>query len=155
MTTRARSGTYKPVNPSKYIGDPNGIVWRSTWERAVFRWCDLNSSILKWASEEVVVPYFDRASNKTRRYFPDVLVLVDRGNNQTETILIEIKPKKECAPPTPPKKNTKKAQERYINEMSTYATNQSKWEAAEDFCRRKGWKFMVLTEQHIFTKGSK
>ena len=45
----------------------------------------------------------------------------------------------------PPKKQKRKTQ-KYINEVVTYATNQAKWEAAEDYCADRGWEFKVLTE---------
>jgi hypothetical protein len=51
------SGSFKPKNREKYAGDVSAIKYRSMWERQVFRWCDENSSVAKWSSEEIVIPY--------------------------------------------------------------------------------------------------
>jgi len=32
----------------------------------------------------------------------------------------------------------------------TYAKNTAKWKAAEEYCRKKGWKFKILSEKDIF-----
>ena len=55
----AYKGKYKPKNRSKYKGDPTKIIYRSLWERRFMVYCDENPSIIKWASEEVVIPYND------------------------------------------------------------------------------------------------
>ena len=33
-------GTYKVKDPNKYVGDPNNIVFRSSWELKFMNWCD-------------------------------------------------------------------------------------------------------------------
>ena len=32
---------YRPYNPEKYKGDPTNIIFRSSWEKIVFKYCDL------------------------------------------------------------------------------------------------------------------
>ena len=44
-------------NPKKYLGDHTKVVYRSLWERRFMVFCDSNSSVISWGSEEVVVPY--------------------------------------------------------------------------------------------------
>lgn len=102
---------------------------------------DMNESIIWWASEEVIVPYRD-PFGKVRRYFPDFIIRVKQRDNSTKTIMIEVKPENQKNPPRKQKRKTQK----YINEVMTYATNQAKWEAAEDYCADRGWEFKVLTE---------
>ena len=63
-------------------------------------------------------------------------------NGSTETYLVEVKPKAQVEGPKPQKTRTKK----YITEVATYATNQAKWKAAEEFCRDRFWKFKIITE---------
>ena len=53
----AYSGRYKVKNRRKYKDDPDNVVFRSLWERNAFKWCDNNSSVKYWVSEEVVIPY--------------------------------------------------------------------------------------------------
>jgi hypothetical protein len=64
--------------------------------------------------------------------------------------MIEVKPFAQTQPPIPPKRMTKKGEQRMLEETQTYATNISKWEAAKEFCRRQGWDFMILTEHEIY-----
>jgi hypothetical protein len=30
--------------------------------------------------------------------------------------------------------------------------NQAKWQAAEEYCKDKGWKFVIMTEKEIYGK---
>ena len=46
----AYSGIYKPVNPQKYRGNPNQVVYRSLWERKLMVYCDHNDAVLEWGS---------------------------------------------------------------------------------------------------------
>jgi hypothetical protein len=140
-------GKYRPVNPGKYDGDYSAIVYRSLWERQVFKWCDENSSVIKWNSEETVVPYRCKTDNKFHRYFVDLKIQFKTG----QTYLIEIKPKKQTQEP---KVQTRKTRG-YINEVLTYAKNISKWEAANEYCADRGMIFEVWTEDTIKALGIK
>lgn len=133
----AYSGKYKVQNPTKYQGDHTKVVYRSLWEKSVFMWCDANDNIAKWSSEEVIVPYLYEADRKYHRYFPDLKITYKSG----KTILVEIKPNKETSPPTGDRRTKK-----YINEALTYVKNMNKWEAAEEYCKDRGWEFRVWTE---------
>ena len=137
-------GPFKPKNPSKYRGDSTKIVYRSGWERYAFGWCDTNTQIVKWSSEEVVIPYRWDVDKRTHRYFPDLLITYKDGR----TILIEIKPHKETQPPKRPDKSR-----RYINEATTYVKNQNKWEAAEEYAKDRGWTFQIWTEKTLTEMG--
>jgi len=57
-------GIFNPKNPNKYKGNPNNIVYRSSWELKFMRYCDLNEKILEWGSEEFFIPYLDPTTNK-------------------------------------------------------------------------------------------
>ena len=59
--------------------------------------------------------------------------------------IVEIKPAKEVKEPRIQKARTK----RYVTEVMTYAKNQAKWEAAEDFCKDRKWKFQIMTEKEL------
>ena len=116
------SGKYKPKNPQKYKGDYTKIVYRSMWERHCFKWCDEQSDVISWSSEEVVVPYLYEVDKKYHRYFVDLKITF----KNKKTVLVEIKPDKETRPPKNPGKKTK----RYITEGLTYVKNMNKWKAA-------------------------
>lgn len=144
------SGKFKPKNISKYIGDHSKIAYRSLWERQVMRWLDSNSSVLKWSSEETVIPYICATDGKVHRYFMDFKVVFKTGAS-SKTYLIEVKPKKQTEEPKKQSKKTKS----YINEVMTYAKNQSKWEQAEKYCKDRGWIFEIWTEHTLKALGIK
>ena len=143
----AYKGRYKIKNPDKYLGNPTNVIFRSLWERNTFRWCENNPKVRAWSSEEIVVPYKCKVDNKLHRYFVDLYVEMNNG----QTILVEIKPKKETLPPKQPKRKTKK----FLNEVITFSKNQDKWEAADQYARHKGWKFQVGTEETLKNLGIK
>ena len=138
-------GKYKPSYPQKYKGDPTNIIYRSLWERKFCVYCDLNENILEWSSEEKCIPYRSPIDGKIHRYFPDFLIKVKESNGSIKKYMIEIKPKKQTVPPIKPQRQTKK----YISEVYEYAKNQSKWEAAKDWCADRGYEFKVITENEL------
>lgn len=137
-------GFYRVKNPAKYEGDFKNVVYRSHWEMQVFRWCDSNDQVLKWSSEEIVVPYWYPLDKKYHRYFVDVKFTTKEG-----TFLVEIKPKSQTVPPKKPSRQTK----RYLEEARTYVKNQCKWKAADEFAKDKGWQFVIWTEDTIKSLG--
>ena len=86
---------YIPVFPEKYSGDPTNIIMRSSWETRFATWCDKNPSILKWSSEETIVPYRCPTDNKIHRYFVDFKITTVNG----KTYIVEVKPKSQTIPP--------------------------------------------------------
>ena len=143
----SKKSLYKPSNPRKYKGNINNIICRSSWEERFCNYCDLNENIVEWGSEEFWIPY--RAPDgKVRRYFPDFIIKVKESTGQVKTYVIEVKPKKQTRPPKPRKNVTKS----YIYECKTYAVNQAKWKAADEFCKDRMWEFKVMTENELGIK---
>jgi hypothetical protein len=140
-------GKFRPQNIAKYRGDFSNIVYRSLWERQVFKWCDTNPNVKSWSSEEIVIPYRCRTDGKMHRYFVDMLIEFVSG----QKYLIEIKPKKQTIQPQPKKIKTKK----YLTEVMTYAKNLSKWEAAQSYCEDRGITFEVWHEDTLKALGIK
>lgn len=148
MARNYHQGFFKPLNPKKYKGDPTQIVYRSGWERIVFKWLDQHSSCIEWGSEEFFIPYRSPVDDKVHRYFPDVLATFKYPTGEVKTYLIEIKPYKETLPP----ETSGKTKKRLLEETATYAVNQSKWEQAKKYCEAKGWHFKIMTEFDIGVK---
>lgn len=138
-------GYYKPKNPSKYLGDPTNIVYRSSWERQCMLYFDKNDNIIKWGSEEVVIPYRSPLDNRIHRYFVDFVIKVKTTDGSNATHLIEVKPYKQTQPPQQPKRKTR----RYLNEVTTYLVNEAKWKAASEYCKDRRWKFQIITENEL------
>lgn len=146
-----RQGRFFPKNPNKYAGRCEEIIYRSSWELKMMRWCDNNPSVVQWASEEVVIPYYSRADQRQRRYFMDFIVKLVNVKGEHETILIEVKPEKETIPPV----RGRKRQSTWLKESYTWSVNQDKWDAAKEFARNNGMKFIIMTEYDLGIKNRK
>ena len=141
----AYSGKFSPKNTNKYLGDPTNIWYRSLWERRVMVYLDENSSVVEWSNEEIVIPYLSPVDNKAHRYFPDFFVRLRNKQGLIESTIIEVKPASQTKPPKPQKRATR----RYITEVMTWGVNEAKWKAADEYCKDRGWKFVVVTEKDL------
>ena len=63
-----------------------------------------------------------------------------------ETILIEIKPKKQTIKPEMKKKSKKT----FLTESYTFMVNEAKWTSAKKYCQENDIKFQILTEDELF-----
>jgi len=141
-------GKYKPKHTRKYKGNPTNIIYRSLWELKFMKYCDSNTNILEWCSEEIALPYRSPIDNRIHRYFPDFYIKVKENTGKVKKMIIEIKPKKQCVEPVPQKRKTKG----YIYEVYEYAKNQAKWKAAKNYCLDRGYEFKVITEDELGIK---
>jgi hypothetical protein len=140
----AYRGKFYPKHPLKYKGDPNKIVYRSSWEVRVMKYLDENDGVVWWASEEMNVKYISPVDGRVHRYFPDFIVKVRRKDNSSTIFMLEVKPEAQTKLRQP-----KRVTKQYINEAATYAVNQAKWKYAEEFCKDHGWVFRVVTEKDL------
>ena len=132
-------GKFNPKNPHKYKGDFTNIIYRSGWELKLMSYLDKHPHVTKWNSEEIIIPYRSCVDGKMFQ-------------GKKEKILIEVKPYKETIAPTV--QNTKRGThtKRYLNEVKTWGTNSSKWNAAAEYCKDRGWKFQIITEKDLGIK---
>ena len=141
----AYRGKYYPSFPRKYKGDPTNIIYRSLWERKFMVYCDKNTKILEWGSEEIALPYISPHDSRVHRYFPDFYIKVQENTGKIKRYLIEVKPLKQTVRPKKPKRQTKG----YIREAFEYARNQATWKAAREYCADRMWEFKVITEKEL------
>jgi hypothetical protein len=106
---------------------------------------DRDKDVLEWSSEEFFIPYRCRTDNKIHRYFPDFKIKIRQKGGKIVTQVIEIKPHGQTIRPKKPPRMTK----RYLNEALTYAKNKSKWEAAEEWCKNRGYEWVIMTEKQL------
>ena len=132
---------YTPIFPEKYTGDPTNIIMRSSWETMFASWCDKNPSVVKWSSEETIIPYRCPTDNHIHRYFVDFKITVNTG----KSYLVEVKPYNQTQLPEYPGKRT----QRYLIESLTFMKNQAKWEAATNYAKDRGWEFKIITEHEL------
>ncbi len=145
MSKKYKQGFFRPINPKKYRGDVNNIVYRSSWELKLLSFLDINPNVIEYSSEEIIIPYISPKDNRYHKYYPDMLVKIKNIQGKIETVLIEIKPFAQTIPPVKKTRITKT----FITEVLTYAINQAKFEAAQKYCDTKGWKFQIMTEKEL------
>ena len=116
---------------------------RSSWETRFALWCDKNPDIVKWSSEETVVPYISPIDNRPHRYFVDFKIQTRNG----KIFLVEIKPEAQTRKP-----ESSRRTKRFLTEAQTYLVNQAKWEYATEYAKRRGWEFIILTERELGIK---
>lgn len=138
-------GIFTPKNANKYVGDSSNIVYRSGWEKKLFIWLDNNPSIIKWFSEELVIPYVSPVDGRVHRYFVDVGMEYKTNRGEIKRAIIEVKPYAQTKMPEQRKKTTQK----YLTEVQTYAVNKSKWMAATEWAKQNGFDFVILTEKEL------
>lgn len=148
----AYNGIFRPSNPSKYTGDPGNIIYRSRWELMVMGHLDKHPDVLKWGSEEIIIPYRSPIDGKVHRYFPDFYCMKrNASDGKVVECLIEVKPKAQTRPPAVMEAKSKPTR-RYIHEVKTWGINSAKWKAAESYCKDRNWQFMIITEDDLGLK---
>lgn len=141
--TNYKQGFFYPRNLDKFVSKDNKAIYRSGLELEYFRILDKNPNVLKWGSEEVVVPYF--FENKWHKYYVDLFVVFKFGES-TKKYFIELKPYSQTIEP---KVNKRKKQMTMLYEAKQWAKNQAKWKAATEFAKKNGWEFHILTEKDL------
>ena len=150
--SRFRQGYYKLNNPEKYIGDPEKIIYRSSWEYRFCKYCDTTPEILKWSSEPVAIPYISPLDNKQHNYFVDFYMKIQKPEETIEYI-VEIKPSKSLKPPVMKEGLvTMNRLKEYNDAAKTWLVNRAKFKAAEEFARINGKHFIIVTEEFLFKR---
>lgn len=144
MSRKAHKGKFTPRCPEKYRGDVNKIIYRSSWEKMAMIQFDESPHVVRWSSEEVVVPYVS-VDGKVHRYFVDFWVRIKKPDGTFEERLLEVKPKKQTQAPS----SRGKKRNKFLAEVQTWMINQKKWEAAQAFAKQRGMNFYLVTEETL------
>lgn len=143
--TKFAQGTYKVINPEKYVG-LKAPRYRSSWEWHAMKFFDTNPHVHQWASESIQIPYRNPITGKQTIYVPDFLVTY--MHPKTKTLvgeIIEIKPRGQSVIEGKMSENARKV----------VAVNYAKWDAATKWAKRNGLTFRVVTEDNIFHNGKR
>ena len=133
-------GRFIPKNPAKYVGNPNNIMFRSSWELQFFKWLDANEAVLRWGSEELAIPYVSPLDKRVHRYFPDIIILYKHKDGTIKKEIVEVKPYAQSV--ATPRMSDRDKQALIVNE--------AKWKAAAVYAEQMGAKFRVITERTLF-----
>ena len=93
-------GIYNPINKEKYIGNTNPS-YRSLLERKFFYYFDNNPNVTAWASESIVVPYYNDVDKKVHKYYVDLVAAIKDDTGNIQKYLIEVKPHTQTQAPIP------------------------------------------------------
>ena len=137
-------GKYALKNPSKYVGGRTP-TYRSSWEFAFMRMCDMNENVTQWASEAIKIPYRNPFTGKYTIYVPDFFMVYTDKNGSQHVELVEVKPANQTL--------AEKATSR--TNRAHFALNQAKWQAARAYCKQKGMTFRIVNESDIFHQGKR
>jgi hypothetical protein len=149
--SKYRQGKYNLINESKYLGDKHNIFYRSGYELRFMRYLDSNERVVKWGSEVNEIQYKD-PEGVIRRYYPDFSVIVLDDEGFEKVYIIEVKPASETVPPKKPSRVTPKSLKNYQYAVTMYMKNICKWAHAKEWCERRGFQFIIATEDFIFGK---
>lgn len=158
---------FMPKHPEKCLNyngkiEHKKITFRSSWEKIMCNWLDLNNNILEWGSEIVEIPYYSSIDNKTHRYITDFLFTCKDRQGNIMKYLVEVKPESQVPklnengqiifPKLEPTKKGKLTQNR-IDRWQEYCTvlkkNKEKWEQARIWCKKNGYIFKLVTEEEL------
>jgi hypothetical protein len=153
--------------PEKYMGNTQLIIYRSGWELAFCRWCDSSPSIIRWSSEPVRIPYYDRVSKLeeckklgldpnnpknwiTKFYNTDFWIQVKKADGTIEKWFVEIKPQHKLGKPKQPERTAPLREiKRYNNAVKEYLINEAKFAAIGEWAKRNGAFFYIFTEDQL------
>lgn len=160
---------FTPINVDKYIGTVP-IIMRSSWETHFAAKLDRHPNVVCWASESIVIDYYNPIKKRNARYYTDFAATFINAAGVEVTEVFEIKPYGEAYPATllmqhqkmlledsrakPPPgiaSKARTAKSRAYNDATTMV-NAAKWLAAESFCEKHNFTFRILTEHQLFGK---
>lgn len=163
---RTKQGWYKVQNKKKYVGDPNLVVYRSSWEMKFCKWCDYSPSVRRWSSEPMKIPYYDRVSIlekcrkeglnpnnpknwRVKNYHTDFWLEIDKGEI-VEKWFVEIKPAYKLKKPVPPPPNSPlKLVKQFNIKAKEYLINEAKFASLNEWAKKHKMKFYVFTEDTL------
>ena len=130
-------GNYIPKNKDKVLklNTQGGVYFRSSWEKKIMTWLDHNNNITKWGAECMRIPYqmthFDNGDSKVKEhcYYPDFYYVM-RIEGVLKQVVVEVKPQKEY-------------------DLKMAYKNKTKWETMIAWCNKKGYEFIIITEDHL------
>ena len=134
-----QSGYYELKNPKKYVG-ATVPRYRSGWELSFMRFCDLHPNVIAWSSEPIKIPYRNPFKGNWTVYVPDFLVTYINKRGKRYSEIIEIKPRAE----------TILEAAKNVKHRASIVLNRAKWKAAGEWCKRRGVRFRILNEDHIY-----
>lgn len=157
-------GNFIPTNKDKVLklNSEGGLYFRSGLEKKMMIWLDHNENILIWGCENLEIPYqmthFENGDMKIKnhRYYPDFYYRMRKVDGTIKDIVVEVKPQKEYemvlllneGKVNVTEGSLKKLRNQEYDIKMAYR-NKSKWETMIEWCNKKGYEFIIITEKHL------
>ena len=162
--TKYHQGNYIPKYKDKVLklNTQSGVYYRSSWEKKIMTWLDLNKSVIKWGAECMRIPYQmthhggGDVKIKEHSYFPDFYYEMRDGKGVLKQVVVEVKPYKEFKMVQELNEGRLKVPEKGLKKLKNFEydlkmahKNKNKWETMIKWCNKKGYEFIIITELHL------
>jgi hypothetical protein len=162
-------GNYVPENKEKVLklNSEGGLYYRSGLELKMMVWLDNKKEVIRWGAECIKVPYqlTHYESNgdinlKSHVYYPDFYYELLLSDGTISKVISEVKPMKEYIDViklqekklTFPENGTSKGLKNFEYTLKMAQKNNEKWQSMIKWADMKGWKFIIITEDHFKVK---
>jgi hypothetical protein len=162
--TKYHGGNYMPKNRDKVVklNNEGGVYYRSSWEKKIMTWLDHKDEIIRWGAECLKIPYqmthFDNGDMRIKEhcYYPDFYYEMKMNDIDIKRVVVEVKPMKEYkmvldlneGKLNVPDKSLKKLKN-FEYDLKMAYKNKNKWETMIKWCDKKGYDFIIITEEHL------
>ena len=157
--SKYHQGLFIPTNKDKVIqlNSQNGIYYRSGLEKKFIIFLDSNPNIIKWSCENIKVPYLKTEYNSEKmilettqhNYYPDFYYELLKSDGTITKVVAEVKPLAETQQPKLPINPTAKQLKNFEYSIKMFNKNLSKWKYMIDYCQKKEFEFIIITEQFL------
>lgn len=162
--SKYHSGNYIPKYKDKVLklNTQGGVYYRSSWEKKIMTWLDHNKSVNKWGAECMRIPYqmthYEGGDIRIKEhsYFPDFYYEMIDSQGVLKQVVVEVKPYKEYKMVQDLNEGVLEVPEKGLKKLKNFEydlkmahKNKNKWETMIKWCNKKGYEFIIITEQHL------
>lgn len=161
-TGKYKQGLFIPKRKEKIIklNNQGGLYYRSSLEQKLMMYLDNNDNIIYWNTELIKIPYIKNAWNNNllemnmseHIYFPDFYYELKRADGTISRVVAEVKPEKDTKPPILKNNPTSKQMKDFKYSLTEYAKNLDKWKYCIEWCQKKGFEFIIITDKLLMSK---
>lgn len=154
-----KQGLFTPKNKEKLIkaNSYGGVFYRSGLEHRMMIYLDSNENIKVWGAENLRIPYektewnsvTERLETTSHSYYPDFYYELIRSDGSISKVVAEVKPYSETVEPKLPERATAKQLKNFEYSLKMWNKNLSKWKYMIEYCQRKGFEFIIITEKNL------
>lgn len=136
--SRYHQGYVNPNSLKKYATESKNepIIFRSGLEWKFMEYCESNNNIVKWASEPIGIPYYNKLLKRDATYYIDYII----ENKDGQRCMVEVKPYDQTVKPSQFSSDWAK---------KAWITNVCKWQAAIEYAKEHDMKFIIVTEKTL------